>query len=148
MGRELATIRQVVGGVDLGGIKATEVEGADLVADEHGGRAVDEGRNGNRVHGQDVEGVFGHGDVHCHRYVECGHAKDLADGGEPDDALEVRTEKEENLLQDLRREVLYGPHGEVGVLVSLSVYVYNSQQGSLVLVTDFSTTDSTLSGSD
>ena len=107
---KLAPVRQVVRGVDFGGPEATEVEGADLIADEHGGRAVDESLNGDRVHGEDVEGVIGHGDVKRDRDVERGHAENLADGGEPDNSVEVGAEEQEYLLDDLGRHILYAPH--------------------------------------
>ena len=122
---KLAPVRQVVRGVDFGGPKATEVEGADLIADEHGGRAVDERLDGYRVHGEDVKGFVGHGDVNRDRDVERGHAEDLADGGESDNPVEVGAEEEEDLLEDLRRQILYALHdAEFVVLFCLYSYTF------------------------
>ena len=107
---ELAAVRQVVRGVDLGRLEPLEVQRANLVADEHGGRAVDKGAHRDRVRGEDVEGVVGDGDVDGDRDAERGQAEDLADGGQRDDFLEVGPEDEEYPFKDLRRQILYALH--------------------------------------
>ena len=110
MRAELAAVRQIVRGVDLGRLESMEVQRANLVADEHGGRAVDQSAHGDRVRGEDVEGAIGDGDVDGDRDAERGHAEDLADGSQPDDSLEVGPEDEEYPFKDLRRQILYALH--------------------------------------